>query len=103
MPIFDTLKSLFAGAAAEPPAPHKLDGASEAALSQSLAGLSSTGPGWITMQEARRLFSPMDDQYAFGEIDEQGRDNLARFGRQHGVRYDIMPTEGRIYFSRGAR
>jgi hypothetical protein len=47
------------------------------------------------MQEARRLFSPMDDQYAFGETDEQGRDNLAHFRKQHDVRFDIMPTEGR--------
>jgi hypothetical protein len=103
MPIFETLKSIFAGGRAEPPSPRKLDSTSEAALSQSLARLSSTGPGWITMQEARRLFSPMDDQYAFGETDDQGRDNLARFGKQHDVRFDIMPSEGRIYFSQGAR
>jgi hypothetical protein len=103
MPIFETLKSIFAGAKAEPPSPRKLDSTSEAALSQSLARLSSTGPGWITMQEARRLFSPMDDQYAFGETDDQGRDNLTRFGKQHDVRFDIMPSEGRIYFARGAR
>ena len=67
MLIFETLRSIFAGAAAEPPSPPKLDSTSEAALSQSLARLSSTGPGWITMQEARRLFSPIYDQYAFGE------------------------------------
>jgi hypothetical protein len=101
MPMFDTLKSIFAGAAAEPPSPPKLDSPSEA--SQSLGRLSLAGPGWITMQEARRPFSPMDDQYAFGETDEQGRDNVARFGKQHDVRFDIVPTEGRIYFSRGAR
>jgi hypothetical protein len=69
MPIFDTLKSIFAGAAAEPPSPSKLDSTSEATLSQSLGRLSLAGPGWITMQEARRPFSPMDDQYAFGEPD----------------------------------
>jgi len=103
MPIFDTLKSIFAGAAAEPPSPPELDSTSEATLSQSLGRLSLAGPGWITMQEARRLFSPMDDHYAFGETDDQGRDNLARFAKQHDVRVDIMPTEGRIYFSRGAR
>jgi len=103
MPIFDRLRSIFVGAAAEPPSPPMLDSTSEAALSQSLARLSSDGPGWITMQEARRLFSPMDDQYAFGETDDQGRDNLARFGKQNDVRFDFMPTEGRIYFSRGAR
>jgi hypothetical protein len=100
MPIFDKLKGLFSTTAAQPPPPSKLDGASEATLSQSLASLSSENPGWITMQEGRRLFSPMDDQYAFGETDDIGRGNLERFGQQHGVRYDFMPAEGRIYFSR---
>jgi hypothetical protein len=80
-----------------------LDSTSEAALAQSLGRLSSEDHGWITMQEARRLFSPMDDQYAFGETDDVGRSNIARFGMQHDVRFDIMPVEGRIYFSRGAR
>ena len=28
--------------------------------------------GWITLSEARALFSPMDDRYAFGEMDEVG-------------------------------
>jgi hypothetical protein len=55
------------------------------------------------MQEGRRLFSPMDDLYAFGEMDEVGRNNLTRFGTQNDVRLDIMPAEGRIYFSRSAR
>jgi hypothetical protein len=103
MPIFDTLKSIFAGAAAEPSPPPKLDSTSEAALSRSLARLSLERPGWITMQDARRLFSPMDDQYAFGETDDPGRGNLERFGKQNDVRYDIMPAEGRIYFSRRAK
>ena len=76
---------------------------SEAALVQSLARLSSENSGWITMEEGRHLFSPIDDQYAFGEADDDGRSNLARFGRQHDVRFDIMPFEGRIYFSRAAR
>ena len=45
------------------------------------------------MQDGRRLFSPMDDLYAFGEMDEVGRNNLTRFGTQNDVRLDIMPAE----------
>src|SRR5262245_22616238 len=95
---------IFAGGhAAEPSPPAKLDSTTEAALAQSLGRLSLGKPGWITMQEGRRLFSPMDDLYAFGEMDEVGRNNLTRFGTQNDVRLDIMPAEGRIYFSRSAR
>jgi len=44
----------------------------------------------------------MDDQYAFGEMDEQGRDNLASFAaeREHRSTFDFMPIEGPIYFTR---
>jgi hypothetical protein len=103
MPIFDRLKSILAGSRAEPTAPPRLESASEAALAQSLRSISSEERGWITMQEARRMFSPMDEQYAFGETDDEGRANLARFEQAHGVRADIMPVEGRIYFTPGAR
>jgi hypothetical protein len=100
MRIVDRLKSLFSTGAAQPSAPLELDANSEAALSQSLARLSSERPGWITMQAGRRLFSRLDDQYAFGETDDVGRANLERFARRHAVRYDFMPAEGRIYFAR---
>jgi hypothetical protein len=30
-------------------------------------------PGWISSKEAKQLFPPMDDDYAFGEMDEAGR------------------------------
>ena len=103
MKISDILNLIFAGTRAEPSPPVKLDSTTEAALAQSLGRLSLGKPGWITMQEGRRLFSPMDDLYAFGEMDEVGRNNLTRFGTQNDVRLDIMPVEGRIYFSRSAR
>ena len=103
MKISHILKLIFAGTRAEPSPPAKLDSTTEAALAQSLGRLSLGKPGWITMQEGRRLFSPMDDLYAFGEMDEVGRNNLTRFGTQNDVRLDIMPVEGRIYFSRSAR
>jgi hypothetical protein len=103
MPIFDKLKSIFTGPTAEPPSPPRLESTNEAALAQSLRSKSSGERGWVTMQEARRLFSPMDEQYTFGETDDEGRANLARFEQAHDVRADIMPLEGRIYFTRGAR
>jgi hypothetical protein len=34
-------------------------------------------PGWITNREAKQLFSPMEDEYAFGEMDEAGKSNIA--------------------------
>jgi hypothetical protein len=101
--VFDKLKSIFTGPAVQAPSPPRLETTSETALAQSLRRISSDERGWITMQEARQLFSPMDNQYAFGETDDEGRANLTRFEREHDVRADIMPVEGRIYFSRGAR
>ena len=101
MTISDLLRSLFAPAAA-PASPPKLEAGSEPALARSLGALSSQQRGWITIEEARRLFSQMDDQYAFGEMDDQGKANLAGFAARHGSRVDIMPVEGRIYFTRNA-
>jgi hypothetical protein len=54
------------------------------------------------MDEGRRLFSSMEEQYAFGEMDEQGKTNLAGFGLRNRSDYDIMPVEGRIYFTRSS-
>jgi hypothetical protein len=100
MTISKLFKSIFAPSSAEPRAPARLDAGSEPALSRSLAALPTGHEGWITMQEARQLFSPMDDQYAFGEMDDKGKANLANFGVRHGSNFDIMPVEGRIYFTR---
>jgi hypothetical protein len=33
----------------------------------------------ITNKEAKQLFSSMADDYAFGEMDEAGKDNIADF------------------------
>ena len=40
--------------------------------------------GWITLDEAASLFSPMDDQFAFGELDDEGKRIFAEFA--------LMPT-----------
>jgi hypothetical protein len=100
---WETIKSFFSSWAAAVPAdvPH-LTATSEMALSASLRGLLDGERGCITFSEARHLFSPMDDQYAFGEMDETGRFNLAEFAAQaeHRATFQIMPVEGRIYFTR---
>ena len=79
-------------------------GFDELALSASLRTLDVGERGWITLSEARALFSTMDDQYAFGEMDEQGKASLAAFAAQseHRSTVDFMPTEGRVYFTRKA-
>jgi hypothetical protein len=57
---------------------------------------------WITFEEGRALFSAMDDQYAFGELDEPGKLNLGTFAANHRADPDFGPIEGRIYFTRRA-
>lgn len=98
MGVLDAIKSLFVPRAAWLPQPRKLDGTNEDALSSSLQQLLPEERGWITFAEARRLFSTQDDQYAFGEMDEEGKQRLASFtaGCRCGV--DLMPAEGRVYF-----
>ena len=61
-------------------------------------------PGWITDKEARQVFSPMADDYAFGEMDEVGKSNIAEFAAQVTPRclFEFMPVEGRVYFIRTA-
>jgi hypothetical protein len=61
-------------------------------------------PGGITSKEAKSLFSPKEDQYAFGEMDEVGKQNLASFaaGVGDGCLFEFMPVEDRVYFIRKA-
>ena len=80
----------------------KLDPTDAAALSQSIRTLPAGERGWITMREARVLFSTFDDQYAFGDGDERGKAAIAAFAAQaiHRSRVDFMPVEDRVYFTR---
>jgi hypothetical protein len=56
------------------------------------------------MREARALFSPLRDEYAFGDFDEEGKGRIARFAAQwgHHADFDFMPAEDRVYFRRTA-
>jgi hypothetical protein len=105
MGIWQTLnKAALALGTAVPPDARRLNAVDVFALSASLDALLVEERGWITLSEARALFSPMDDQYAFGEMDKIGRANLAAFAaqREHPSDFDLMPVEGRVYFTRKA-
>lgn len=71
-------------------------------LSASIKLLPMGERGWITLPEAAALFSRMDDQYAFGEMDEEGKATLGAFaaGREHRCDVQFAPIEGRVYFIR---
>jgi hypothetical protein len=102
MGLLNFLKGWFRDPAL-PPGPRRLDGRSKALLIASLKFLQAEEPGWITMQEAKRLFSPVNDAYAFREIDEIGKSNLAAFAAEHGeLQFELIPVEGRLYFMRKA-
>jgi hypothetical protein len=97
MGLLDRLKAFFR-LGVLPTAPRRLDGRSKALLAASFKMLPNEEPGWITMEEAATLFSPERDAYAFGELDEIGKANLAAFASASGVQFEFMPVEGRLYF-----
>jgi hypothetical protein len=85
------------------PASRRLDGRSRALLAASFRPLRDGEPGWITMQEARKLFSPVEDRDAFTETDKLGNTNLAAFASALGeVQFKFAPTAGRLYLVRNA-
>ncbi len=51
-------------------------------LAASIKVLPYETPDWITNKEAKQLFSPMVDDYAFGEMGEVGKGNIADFAAQ---------------------
>ena len=102
MGLLDYLKAFFR-TGAPPPAPRRLDGRSKILLAASLKMLPEEEPGWITMKEAKTLFSREDDAYAFGEMDEPGKADLAAFASASGnVQFEFMPVQGPLYFMRKA-
>jgi hypothetical protein len=99
---FHRLKSFFSRGSVRLPAPRRLDGRSKALLAASIEMLPFEEPGWITMKEARALFSSNDDEYAFGEMVEVAKRNLATFRAEAtpGCLFEFMPVEDRVYFMR---
>ena len=78
----------------------KLDGTTEATLARSLSALLPDQRGWITFAAARSLFSTKGAQYAFGEMDQDGRKNIETFAARQRSVINFMPAEGRVYFIR---
>jgi hypothetical protein len=100
MGIISLVGKLFGVDAPAPPDATKLDGRTEVALARALSALPPDERGWITFAEARILFSAKDAQYAFGEMDQDGRKNIESFAAQHQSAINFMPVEERVYFGR---
>ena len=104
MGIWETIKAALGRGTSAPPDARRLRAVDEVALSASIRALPVGERGWITLSEARALFSQMNAQYAFGEMDEEGKLRLAEFAaeREHRSIPEFMSVEGRVYFTRKA-
>jgi hypothetical protein len=90
----DLFKKSFGASAATPVDERALSGTSEDALASSLEKLADGERGWIPLAQAALLFSTEDRQYAFGELDDAGKNRLAIFAADHRCTPDFRPTEG---------
>ena len=102
MRVGNWIRGIFSSPNATPADELRLSGASESALASSLENLPAGERGWITLAEAARLFSGEQQDYAFGELDEGGKDRLAQFAARHHSAPDFRPVEGRMYFRKSA-
>jgi hypothetical protein len=93
------IRKIFGSAVIPTDAP-RLPATSERALSSSLKSLRSEERGWIALSEATRLFSNEAPDYAFGEMDDEGKRRLGEFASKCRCEVQFMPTEGRVYFRR---
>jgi hypothetical protein len=101
MGLGDAIKRIFgASTNATPTDERQLAGESEGALGASLQKLPSGERGWIMMAQAAALFSHEEGQYAFGELDDNGKTRLAQFAAKYRSTPDFRPSEGRIYFKK---
>ena len=101
MGLGDAIKKFFGTSTDAAPADERqLAGGSEGALGASLQKLRSGERGWILMAQAAALFSHEERQYAFGELDDDGKTRLAQFAAQYRSTPDFRPIEGRLYFKK---
>jgi hypothetical protein len=100
--FFNKLRAIFSQDAADPPDARKLNAPSEYELATSVQALAVGEKGWISLRDAWHLFSRVKEEYAFGETDEDGRRRLEEFAANpmHHSSIDLMPVEGRVYFTR---
>jgi hypothetical protein len=73
MGLLQQFRSLFATTKSDALLPRRLDGRSKVLLDASFRMLPRGERGWIAIKEAAVLFSPKADEYAFGELDEEGK------------------------------
>jgi hypothetical protein len=98
---WEWLRSLFGRPSREAEPEPRLDASSEEALSISLRRLSPGQTGWITIDEARRLFSPdSDNATALGMFDPNGTLALANFAAAAQHRSRAHRIDGRVHFRR---
>jgi hypothetical protein len=100
MGLGDILGRIFGSPGATPHDVPRLSGTSESALGSSVQRLPAGERGWITQAEAAHLFSSQEPQYAFGELDDDGKARLEQFASRYVCTPSFMPTEGRVYFTR---
>jgi len=98
--LFEKLRAVLNRPTADPPDARKLAASSENELAASLHTLPVGEKGWITLHDAWRLFSRVDEEYGFGEMDDDGKWRLEEFAASHHSMVDFMPVEGRVYFTR---
>jgi hypothetical protein len=94
------VSKIFGSAGNKPADLPRLSAVSECRLSLSLQRLPPGGAGWISISEAAHVFSTMESEYAFGEMDKNGQRRLAEFAAACRCEPQFMPTEGRVYFQR---
>jgi hypothetical protein len=99
--MWHLLRKVFGSAVIPADAP-RLPATSERVLSSSLKNLRLEERGWIALSEATRLFSNEGPDYAFGEMDEEGKRRLGEFASECRCEVQFMPSEGRVYFRRRA-
>jgi hypothetical protein len=93
---------MFSRASFALPAAHRVDGRSRALLAASFRRLRDGEPGWITMQEAGKLFSSVEESNALDENDKIGNANLAAFTSALEAQIEFAPSAGRLYLTRRA-
>jgi hypothetical protein len=94
------VQRVFGSVGRVPAEPARLSAESEERLSSSLRGLPHGERGWINISEAAQLFSTKDPKYAFGEMDEEGKERLSDFAATCRCEPQFIPAEGRLYFRR---
>jgi hypothetical protein len=102
MGVLGKIKAFFGVGDSTPPDARKLAASSENQLSASLQALPAGEKGWISLRDAWHLFSQVNEDEAFGEMDDAGKMRLGEFAAYSTHRSEIsfMPVEGRVYFTR---